>query len=282
MISQHGFERRLQNMSAGMIGGNSLSSFFINNQLYRIADFYFSFLNNSLVDNKFINRLFGIRNSKDKTGPFQEACIAHLSAGFTVKRRSSENDLRFLSFLRALHGLSIYEDSGDFRLRLNHAFIAAKFTDNSRTRSFQITFSNRFLAAALPGAAGSDSLLFHLGIKAVIIQSKAIAFDDVRRQICGKAESIVEFKNQGTGENRFSRLAQCHCFFLQDAQPRVECFHKTLFFIKNNFSNVRGLFHQIRINAFHHINDYLRALMQKWFVDAQHFPVTRCPAQNTA
>jgi len=58
VVSQHRFERRLQDVRAGMIGGNGLASFLIHNQFCFCADFDFTLADNTFMDNKILDGLF--------------------------------------------------------------------------------------------------------------------------------------------------------------------------------------------------------------------------------
>jgi len=231
VVSQYRFECRLQDVRAGMVGGNGFASFLVNNQFCFCADIDCTLADHPFVHDEILDGLFRIFDGEIKSGSLEITGISGLTSGFSVKRRIVQNDFRLLSFTRRFHRFAVNKYRPDFRIVFFDFFITAEFRDNTGTGNFEIAFSNRFFAAAPPGAAGSFALRFHFFFKAFIVQRKAVALDDIRRQIRGEAVSVVEFKNQSTREDRFTGFLQRFRFFIQDAQTRVERFHKTLFFI---------------------------------------------------
>jgi len=114
VIAQYRFERGLQNMRAGMIGGNRFSVFFIHNQPRLIANFYLPFLHNASMNNKIFQGFFCFLNFEIKTIAFKITGISHLTTGLAVKRSFIESQFRVLPLGYCLHRISVHKYRRNF------------------------------------------------------------------------------------------------------------------------------------------------------------------------
>ena len=176
------------------------------------------------MDEEFFDGFFCILDGKDKIMTFQITGIAYLAAGFTVKRRCLDNNFRFLPFGQGFDYFTVNDNGADLRIGQGHSAVAAEFRGDAGTGQLQIAFSNGFLTTAFPCTAGSLPLLFHFGLKSCRIQGEAVALDNVRRQIGGKSEGVVELENERTGKNILSGAASTRLFLPAECAIRHRAF----------------------------------------------------------
>jgi hypothetical protein len=104
----------------------------------------------------------------------------------------------------------------------------------------------------------------------------------VRGEVDGKPESVVQLEGNRTREDRFARLPDPRELLLHHPESRVERFEKTLFLVQGNRVDVGGAPFQLGVGGRELPDDGGRHLMQKRSVESQLLPVAQGPPHDPA
>ena len=271
MGTEHLAQGRVHQVGGRMVQPNGLTQLVVHQGLHRVTYVERTGFEHTDVDMG-AALLGGIGHIETRTGGFQRADIAHLSAGFGIERRVVQNDLGLLTCTDALHRLAINEDFGDAPL-IGHMLVTAELALGIHIQAVVV------VGLEFTGRLGAVFLLFHLTLEPGVIDGQVALAGDIGGQVCREAVGVVQLEHDFAGDLVAGETFQ---ILLENFQPLLQGLGELLFFLQQDFFHLGLGLGQLGIGIAHLAHQRGHQLVEERTFGAQLVAMTDSATQDAA
>src|SRR4029077_10239983 len=171
-----------------MIQGSSPAKFTVYGELNRVPNLNTAFFYSTPMDRKLWRWMLGIGDFHNITaGRPNSSPVAHLTAGFTIKRRRGGNNIYFFAFNCLGLAVTVTVDSQDI------GFAVQPVVADKRDWTVQLDLCIH--AGSFSRIAATSALFFHKFLEAGLIDGHLVGVQNVFGQVQRKAVSVVKAKS---------------------------------------------------------------------------------------
>ena len=273
MVAQHLLKRCLEQVGCGMGTGDGFPALLIHGTDNGILNGQGTGGHLAVVEVLACLILLDIGHGEDVLAQGNGALVGSLTAHLGIEGSLIQHHNALLALTNGGAGLAVGYDGQDLALSRQLAVIAGEGGGSGIVQA-QVDTGPCQVTQRLTGLTGTDALLFHERLEALLIHGHALVSGHLDGQVDGEAIGVIELKGVGAGEHGLALGLMLLDHGVVDPETGINGLVEVFFLHANDLGDISLTLPELGVVTLVLVDNSIADLIQEGFVDAQELSMT--------